>query len=118
MQERDLGFDHIDTLYSVRNLATCLEYDGDLSGAELLYRRASKGWEQAFGPDNPETLGPLHDLAGLCQKRGDLKSAEILCSRVAETRSRVLGPEHPETLRSRELFTSIQKQIRNTSAAT
>jgi hypothetical protein len=41
---------------SVNNLAILLKYQGDYSGAKVLYERALKGYEKVLGADHADTL--------------------------------------------------------------
>jgi hypothetical protein len=53
---RLLGKEHPNTLASMLNLAQMLQAEGDLAGAERLYRLALEGRNRVLGADHPDTL--------------------------------------------------------------
>jgi hypothetical protein len=71
---------------------------GDLTGAEVLFRCAAEGREKILGPDHPDTLRSLNNLADLLVDKGDCASAGLLYRRIAEARHRILGSDHPDTV--------------------
>ncbi|PVH91203.1 hypothetical protein DM02DRAFT_466319, partial [Periconia macrospinosa] len=58
-----MGKDHPDTLTSVSNLASVLQYQGKYEVAEEMNQRALDGRERALGTDHPDTLTSADNLA-------------------------------------------------------
>ena len=65
--EEKLGEDHPDTLMSVSNLASVLQYQGKYEESEVMNRRALAGWEEKLGEDHPDTLMSVSNLAHLLE---------------------------------------------------
>ena len=62
-----LGKEHPDTLVSVNNLASVLQYQGNYEEAEQMNRRALEGKEKALGKEHPSTLTSVNNLALVLQ---------------------------------------------------
>jgi hypothetical protein len=84
---------------------------GDLAGAEPLYRAAYEGRRRLLGVDHSDTLVSMNNLAALLQQKGDLGAAESMLRGAIEVQSRVrgaaaglertLGPDHSHVLAAR-----------------
>jgi tetratricopeptide (TPR) repeat protein len=85
---------------SLNNVALSLESNGDLNGAEPLFRSALAIAEKTLGPDHPDTAGSLNNLAGLLESKGDYAGAEPLYRRALSIAEKTLGPNHPNTATS------------------
>ena len=99
-----------EVLGSLNNLANSLSQQGDLAGAEPLYRRALEACERTLGPEHPSTLMSLNNLANLLSDQGDLAGAEPLFRRALDAYERTLGPEHPDTLMSVNNLGGLREQ--------
>jgi tetratricopeptide (TPR) repeat protein len=97
---KSLGPDHPHTLGAMVNLASILEYRGEVPAAEKLLRDALEAWRTAHGENNPGTLLAGSSLAMLCHATRRLPESEELIRRVLEGRTRILGPDHPDTIGS------------------
>ncbi len=95
-----LGPDHRDTLNYTNNTALAKMRQGDLEGAEPLYRAAYEGRRRVLGEEHSDTLVSMNNLAPLLRQRGDLAGAEQLLRRAVEVQSRVRGEQHSDTLTS------------------
>ena len=51
-----LGPRHLDTPMTISNYAVLLKEQGNLTGAEPLYREALQGSRETLGPRHPQTL--------------------------------------------------------------
>jgi len=60
-----LGDRHPDTLTSVNDLAMLLKAQGDLAGAEPLFREALQARREVLGDGHPDTLTSANNLARL-----------------------------------------------------
>jgi tetratricopeptide (TPR) repeat protein len=96
-----LGPEHPETAAAVNNLASVLHAQGDLAGAQPLYKRALEIAENALGPEHPNTAMALSNLAALLYAQGDLAGALPLYERALAIYEKKLGPEHPDTNRVR-----------------
>src|SRR5262245_14219709 len=95
--EKVLGPDHLDTAWSLGNLAGLLLEQGDPAGARPLQERALAIYEKVFGPEHPHTATSLNNLALLLQGQEDLEGARPLLERALTIYEKVLGPDHPDT---------------------
>lgn len=82
---------------SLSNTALSLENNGDLAGAEPLFRTALQIAERELGPDHPATAGALNNLAGLLESKGDYAGAEASYRRALGIAEKTLGPADPRT---------------------
>ena len=97
-RRRLLGDEHPDTLLSVNNMGSILEYKGDLAKAEAFYREAVEKNRRVRGADDPETLRTTGNLGNFLRGQGKLAEAEPLLREALDGERRVLGPEHRDTL--------------------
>ena len=97
-REKVLGVEHPDTLASVSNLASVLQFQGKYEAAEEMSRRALEGHEKVLGVEHPETLISVGNLASVLQSQGKYEAAEEMNRRALKGREKVLGMEHPDTL--------------------
>jgi tetratricopeptide (TPR) repeat protein len=97
INEKVLGPDHLDTAWSLGNLAGLLLEQGDPAGARPLQERALAIYEKVFGPEHPNTATSLNNLALLLQGQEDLEGARPLLERALKIYEKVLGPDHPDT---------------------
>ncbi|KAG8467187.1 hypothetical protein KFE25_000503 [Diacronema lutheri] len=81
-------------------LARLLHDQGELSEAEILFRRALEGRERQLGTEHADTLQSASNLAVLLHARGALAEAEPLFRRALDGRERQLGTEHALALQS------------------
>ena len=99
-KEKVLGKEHPDTLTSVGNLASVLQYQGKYEEAEQMNRRVLDGREKVLGKEHPDTLTSVGNLASVLQFQGKYEEAEQIDRRALDGREKVLGKEHPDTLTS------------------
>ena len=100
IQEKVLGPEHLNTLYSANRLGIALQQQDKLEEAEVMHRRALKIQEKVLGPEHPNTLHCVNNLGLLLQQQDKLEEAEATHRRALEIREKVLGPKHPDTLYS------------------
>jgi tetratricopeptide (TPR) repeat protein len=81
----------------VANNVASRSTNGDLNGAEPLFRSALAIAEKTLGPNHPDTAGSLNNLAGLLESKGDYAGAEPLYRRALAIAEKTLGPNHPNT---------------------
>jgi len=77
----------VSTLGTVNNLGVLYENQGKLKEAEVMYRRALKGYEKAWGPEHTSTLGTVNNLANLYKNQGKMEEAEIMYRRAKTGKS-------------------------------
>ncbi|PMD64205.1 uncharacterized protein K444DRAFT_506864, partial [Hyaloscypha bicolor E] len=99
-QERVLGEDREDTLWSINELAYILYKQEQYVEAEALYRRCLKLRERVLGEENKDTLWSIHWLAYVLYRQEQYVEAEALYRRCLKLRERVLGEENKDTLLS------------------
>jgi tetratricopeptide (TPR) repeat protein len=75
--------------------AESLEYAGDYTEAEPLFRRAVVIDEKVLGPDHPDMARDLNNLATLLYTEGDYAGAEPMLRRAVVIDEKALGPDHP-----------------------
>jgi len=78
IQRRILGDTHTDIALSLDELATLLQYSGDLDSPEPLFREALEIRSAVLGERHAEVGGSKNNLAILLQAKGDLAGAELL----------------------------------------
>jgi tetratricopeptide (TPR) repeat protein len=67
---------------------------GRLREAEIMYDRALKDKEKAFGPDHTSTLNTVNSLGSLYSKRDRLREAEAMYDRALRIKKKAFDPEH------------------------
>ena len=82
------------------NLGLLLQAQGQLEGAEVLYREALEARRAKFGNWHPETLDSINCLGTLLQDQGQLEDAGVLLREALEASRAILGTRHPNTLAS------------------
>ena len=95
---KELGEDHLETLYVLRSLAAILSSQARYAEAEDLALRSLAGIERALGKEHPSTLASVNILGCILKSQGKRAAAEDMFRRAFEGRKKVLGEEHPETL--------------------
>ncbi|KAH7131167.1 P-loop containing nucleoside triphosphate hydrolase protein [Dactylonectria macrodidyma] len=98
IREMVLGREHPDTLISINNLASVLQYQGKYEEAEQMNRRALDASEKVLGREHPDTLISISNLAEVLGYQGKYEEAEQMNRRALGAREKVLGREHPDTL--------------------
>ncbi|MEI7728101.1 MAG: tetratricopeptide repeat protein [Verrucomicrobiota bacterium] len=110
-----LGLEHLDTLDSIKNLASLLRDKADYAGAVALYQQVIESQEKTLGSEHPETRKSCRDLGLTYKMMGDCKKAEALYRRAGKTMQdiwqrdledaeKTLGPYHPSALYSAHLL--------------
>ena len=96
--ESALGLQHPDTLSCMHDLGILLAiHKCDYDSAEVLFRRALAGFENALAPGHPDTLRVVDSLANVLRDKADYMGAETLYRRELECLEKSLGPAHHET---------------------
>jgi tetratricopeptide (TPR) repeat protein len=80
---------------SLNNAGLANEENGDLAGAEPLFRQALELAEQALGAEHPDTAGTLNNLARLLEAEGNSAAAEPLYRRALAIAEKTMGPADP-----------------------
>ncbi|MFJ7211083.1 FxSxx-COOH system tetratricopeptide repeat protein [Amycolatopsis sp. NPDC098790] len=101
-----LGADHLDTLHTRNELATCRARAGDVVGAVADFECLLNDQIEVVGPDHPRTLIARNNLASWRAEAGDVVGAVAELERLLEDRQRILGPDHPRTLATRNNLAS------------
>ncbi|KAJ6783353.1 hypothetical protein PWT90_04352 [Aphanocladium album] len=73
-------------------------HQGRPQDSEILYRRALKWLERAFGHDHVLTLNTVCSLGGLYADHGLLEQAETMHRQALESFEKALGPSHLSTI--------------------
>jgi tetratricopeptide (TPR) repeat protein len=111
-QERLLGLDHPDTLYSRNNLANAYQEAGRTGKAISLLDQTLAARERVLGPDHPSTLQSRNNLALAYQEAGRTEEAISLQEQTLTARERIQGPDHPSTLNSRDNLATAYRALR------
>jgi tetratricopeptide (TPR) repeat protein len=69
----------------------------ELAEAKVLFERALKIDEEAYGPDHPEVATDVNNLGGVLQDLDDLKGAKEHYERALAIFRKSLGEDHPST---------------------
>ena len=94
-----------------------LSDQGDLDGAEALYREALKGQRETLGDRHPDTLTSIYCLGLLLKTKGRLGDAIPLFQERLEGRAARYGRGHDETRSSaRDLVKVLKKAWRRRQA--
>jgi tetratricopeptide (TPR) repeat protein len=117
MRERVFGSEHSAVASSLNQLATLLQYDGDLAAARLLFERALAIYEKADGPEDFSTAACLGNLGLLLQRQEDLAAARPLFERALAISEKVLGPEHLRTALSLDNLAGLLQEEGDLAAA-
>ncbi|KAL2867632.1 uncharacterized protein BJX67DRAFT_80917 [Aspergillus lucknowensis] len=94
------GQDHMDTLSSMRVLATIYMEQGQFEEAQVIVAKVIEGQRRTLGEEHPETLKSSEDLAMIYVRQGRYRDAESVQVKVLEINCRTLGQEHPLSLRN------------------
>ena len=100
MRKKLLGEKHLDTLTSMRDLASTYYHQGKLNEAEQLAVQILNMQNKLLGAKHPDTLTNMENLARIYNCQGKLNEAEQLGIQVLDVRKKLLGVEHPDTLTS------------------
>jgi CHAT domain-containing protein/tetratricopeptide (TPR) repeat protein len=96
IREKALGPEHLDTAYSLNNLALLYMVLGAGEKAESLFQRSIAIIEKALGPGHPSIASYLNNLITLYLDMGEYDKAQPLCHRSLAIIEKTLGPEHTE----------------------
>jgi tetratricopeptide (TPR) repeat protein len=110
--EKELGGQHPDTLISVSNLASVLQYQGKYDDAEKLNRRALEGREKELGNQHPDTLTSVYNLAYLLHKRKRYEEASGFYQRACDGYKQKLGTQHPRAIACLNDFSAMQQEAK------
>ncbi|MCJ1271049.1 hypothetical protein MMC22_010948 [Lobaria immixta] len=66
--------------------------------AEIMYNRALKGYEKAWGPEHTSTLDTVNNLGILYADQGKMEEAEAMYNRALKGHEKAWGPEYTLTL--------------------
>ncbi|KAL5331173.1 hypothetical protein ACEPPN_000702 [Leptodophora sp. 'Broadleaf-Isolate-01'] len=80
------------------NLGLLYANQSKLVEAEVMYQRALRGYEKAWGPEHTSTLDTVNNLGLLYTDQGKLVEAEVMYQRALQGYERAWGPEHTSTL--------------------
>jgi tetratricopeptide (TPR) repeat protein len=79
---------------ALSDLAEVVGLTGDYARAKLLYERALRQVEEAFGPDHLSVAWSLNDYAGILKLTGDYAGARPLYERALRIQERAFGPNY------------------------
>jgi CHAT domain-containing protein/tetratricopeptide (TPR) repeat protein len=82
------------------NLADVYNQQGRYADAEILYKRALLGLQNALGPNHPTVASAFDNFGVLYFRQGRFADAELLHKRGLEIRERTLGANHPDVAMS------------------
>ena len=100
-QEKALGRDHIDTLYSKYMLGRALQRQDKYSEAEKLLRPVVHRLEKKLGEDHEDTLKSKYWLGCTLYDLKKHKKAKELLQQAACGQENQLGEDHTDTLKSK-----------------
>lgn len=93
IQRGVLGDVHLEVALSLDDLATLLQYSGDLDASELFFRESLGIRRTLLGDRHPLVGASLNNLAMLLQAKGDLVGAEPLLRDAIEIISESMGDD-------------------------
>jgi CHAT domain-containing protein/Tfp pilus assembly protein PilF len=95
LQERALGSDHPDLLYTLFMLGVVNRFLGDYETAEAFYKRGLNLAQKNLEPDHPFIARFLYNLAYNYGQKGEYARAESLYEQALAIREKALGADHP-----------------------
>ncbi|MEV6024360.1 FxSxx-COOH system tetratricopeptide repeat protein [Streptomyces sp. NPDC052036] len=95
---RDLGPDHVHTLWAANYLARAYSDSNDHIRARALDEDTLARRRRILGDDAPDTLITANNLANRLAALGETEQARALNEDTLARRRRVLGEDHPDTL--------------------
>lgn len=104
-----LGDDHIETLRSIRRLATIHLRQGRWEEAMPLQAQVVATMKRTLGDESDETLDSMSELSETYYRQGRWKESEELAADVLDTRKQVYGEDHSDTIRAMSLLALIYK---------
>ena len=111
VQEKDLGLEHRNTLFTLHNLADVLDSQGAYAEAESIIRKTIELSKKVFGDKNSDTLDSICLLAVILNSQGMHAEAEEMHCKTLELKKKVLGEEDPSTLWSmNNLAATVRRQ--------
>lgn len=96
IQERELGPEHMTIAFTLNNVATALDQQGESRQARAVYGRALAIIEKTHGPDHLVVASFLNNLAGVEIALGAYTDAESHGRRAQEIQEAALGPQDPQ----------------------
>ncbi|MHC5113887.1 MAG: serine/threonine protein kinase [Planctomycetota bacterium] len=104
------GDTHPYTVNTMCNLAAQLWGQGDLAGAEALYRDVLSIRRPSLGHGHPDTLDTLHALGGVLLGQASYDEAEALYREELLERRRVFGDDHASTVAARDALDTLDER--------
>ncbi|KAH7013420.1 kinase-like domain-containing protein [Ilyonectria destructans] len=95
---RELGRDHLDTIETMKRLASCLGNQRQHEEGEEILREILHFSEQVSGGKHPRTCTSLHQLGRSVYDQKRYREAEELFQKALSLCEKVLGREHLDTL--------------------
>ena len=92
------GHDHVDTLATLNNLASCLQSVGEVRRALTLFEDCYRRLHEVLGERDELTLRALNNLASCCSATGDTTRARPMFARCHELYLDEHGAQHAATL--------------------
>ena len=104
--------DRAETARALSDLGQLLNDQGDLDGAEPLYREALAMDRRLFPGDHPEVATDLNNLASLLDDRDDLAAAEPLAREALAMRRRLYPGDHEDVAESLNNLANVIRRLR------
>jgi CHAT domain-containing protein/Tfp pilus assembly protein PilF len=95
LQERVLGSEHPDLLYTLFMLGVVNRFLGDYETAQAFYLRGLNLAQKNLEPDHPLIARFLYNLAYNYGQKGEYARAEVLYEQALAIREKALGADHP-----------------------
>ena len=109
--EKQLGYDHLDTLSLVALIGTLLLDQKQYGLAEGMYSRSLAGYEFRLGPHDVTTLSMAYFL-GICFLEQNLPEHALMhLTRSHDGRLKHFGDSHPDTLLTKVAMAKSLHQI-------
>jgi hypothetical protein len=100
----------------LHNLASLLDWQGDVSGARELSMQVLERADRVLGPDHPRTCRYANSLATLNAQLGRWQESELYARRALVAAAQ-LGPAHHDVLKYRGLLASVLIQLKRVDDA-
>jgi Tfp pilus assembly protein PilF len=96
-----VGEEHYRTAFCITNFGILFQTQGDLTQAEIYFRRALTVRRKIYRPDHPTLAVSLHNLGVVLAAQGDIAAARLLLAEALTIRNAALGADHPQSQATR-----------------
>ncbi len=114
---RTIGANQLETVDSLKLLASVYEQSGDMSRYEEIMYKVIAGKIKVFGPDSEEVANDLYQFAISLAAEGKLNTGLAQAESCFELRKRVLGAANPKTIEAIVIVQTIANRTEDWALA-